>query len=174
MNALSGRLEPSETWRMEQFSRAYVAAVAAGAACGMTRPDPDNDSVDLSLKQKTIDGVRRSPQLDLQIKATSANCIGGEEVKFPLIIKNYEELRPTNLLIPRILVVVVMPDDIIEWLDHDETMLALKKCGYWVSLYGAPSTSNTTSITISLPRTQVFGVQALDQIFVRLSSGGMP
>jgi hypothetical protein len=174
MIALSGPVEPGETWRMEQFSRAYVAAVAAGAACGMACPDPDDDSVDLTLTRKTIHGVRRSPRLDLQIKATSADCLGAEEVKFPLSIKNYEELRATNFLVPRILVMVVMPSDIIDWLDHDETKLALKKCGYWVSLYGAPATSNTTSITISLPRTQVLGVQALDQIFTRLTNGGMP
>jgi hypothetical protein len=99
MNALSGPVEPGETWRMEQFSRAYVAAVAAGAACGMTRPDPDDDSVDLSLKRKTIHGVRRSPQLDLQVKATSANCIEAQEAKFPLKLKNYEELRATNFLV---------------------------------------------------------------------------
>lgn len=159
---------------MEQFSRAYVAAVAAGAACGITRPDPDDDSVDLILTRKTIHGIRRSPRLDLQIKATAADCIGAQEVKFPLKIKNYEELRAINFLVPRILVVVVMPADIVDWFDHDETRLALKKCGYWVSLYGASSTSNTTSITIPLPRHQVFGVQALDQIFIRLSNGGMP
>ena len=132
------------------------------------------DSVDLTLTRKTIHGVRRSPRLDLQIKATSANCIGAEEVKFPLEIKTYEGLRATNFLVPRILVVVVVPADIIDWLDRDETKLALKKCGYWVSLYGAPATNNTTSITVSLPRIQVFGVQALDQIFTRLTDGGMP
>jgi hypothetical protein len=174
MNALSGRVEPSETWRMEQFSRAYIAAVAAGAACSMARPEVDDDSVDLILMRKTIHGLRRSPRLELQIKSTSVDCIEAEAVKFPLEIKNYNELRATHFVLPRILVVVVMPDDIMHGLDHDETRLALKKCGYWVSLIGAPPTANTTSITISLPRSQVFGAQALDQIFTRLVAGGMP
>ena len=174
MNALSGPVDHGETWRMEQFSCAYVAAVAAGAACSITRPGVDNDSVDLTLMRKTMGGVRRSPRLDVQVKATATDCVGPEVVRFALDIKNYDELRGNNFVVPRILVVVVMPPDVTDWMEHDEVRLALRRCGYWISLHGYPDTTNTSSITIAIPRGQVFSVQALDHIFLRLGQGEMP
>jgi hypothetical protein len=68
MNALTGLIEPGETWRMEQFSYAYVQAIAAAAACDAVRPPVDIDSIDLILKRETVETRVRSPQLDVQIK----------------------------------------------------------------------------------------------------------
>lgn len=174
MNALLGPVDHAETWRMEQFSRAYVTAVAAGAACSILRPEVDDDSIDLVLMRKTTGGQVRSPRLDVQLKATAADCVGAEAVRFQLGIKNYNELQPTNFLIPRILIVVVMPPDIADWVDHDELRLVLRKCGYWISLRDYPATDNRSSITLAIPRGQVFSVQSLDDMFCRLAAGGMP
>lgn len=174
MNALSGPVEPSESWRMEEFSRAYGHVVAAAAACEATRPTVDRDSVDLMLKRKTEGTHIRSPQLDIQIKATAADCVGSTDVTFALRMKNYDELRATNLLVPRILVIVVIPPDVSDWIEHDETRLALKRCGYWLSLYGRPERPNTTSVNINIPRGQAFTVQALDEMFRRLAEGERP
>jgi len=95
-------------------------------------------------------------------------------VVFPLSIKNFDDLRTVNLLVPRILVVVALPDNFSNWTNHNEQELALRKCGYWMSLRGEPATNNTTSKTIHLPRQQVFDVNGLDAIFNRLESGGLP
>jgi hypothetical protein len=71
----------------------------------------------------------------------------------------------------RILVIVVIPPDVSDWLEHDETRLSLKRCGYWISLHGRPERPNTTSVNINIPRGQAFTVQALDEMFRRLAEG---
>src|SRR2546425_979292 len=93
---VGGHIQPEETWRMEQFSRAYVKAVASVAACSVEWSTVDNDSVDGTLRRKTIDTPVRSPQLDLQLKATTQDCIQADHVAFALSMKNYTELRATN------------------------------------------------------------------------------
>jgi hypothetical protein len=77
-------------------------------------------------------------------------------------------------LVPRILIVVVMLPNIEDWLGHDETKLALKRCGYWLSLRGFSETANTSSVRVRIPRRQGFHAQALDQIFRRLAEGERP
>ena len=174
MTVLTGPAADGDTWRMEQFSRAYIQAVASAAACTVSRPEIDIDSIDLILKRKTIGTAVRSPQLDVQVKATAADCVAVNEVKFPLKIKNYNELRDPDFSVPRILVVVVMPENIEQWMEHNEDGLALKKCGYWLSLQEAADTDNEHTITVSIPRTQVFDVNGLDGIFNRLADGQQP
>ena len=158
---------------MEQCSRAYVQAVAATAGCTTARPEVDDDSVDLILKRKTVGTPVRSPQLDVQIKSTGRDCIGEKDVSFALKRKNYDELRDPDLAVPRILIVVVMPPNIEHWLDHDEGRLAIKKCCYWISLLGEPE-YDQQSVTVTIPRSQLFNVQSVDAIFTRLAAGGLP
>ncbi len=52
---------------MEALSRAYVSAIAAHAGYTVGRPEPDRDSVDLSLSA----GGAMRPQIDIQLKATT-------------------------------------------------------------------------------------------------------
>ena len=174
MARISGRILPEDTWRMEEFSKAYVKAVASVADCSFDRSEVDNDSVDGSLKRKTQSTAVLSPRLDVQLKSTSDDCIRNTHIAFSLSIKNYDELRSTNLAIPRILVLILLPDDFSQWTVHSEQELALRKCGYWMSLRGEPQTGNVASKTVHIPRSQVFDVGGLDAIFNRLEAGGMP
>ncbi len=174
MTFLSGRATGANTWRMEQFSWAYVQAVASAAACSIQRVDFDYDSIDLNLKRRTLSGPFRCPQIDVQLKATSTDCLYDGEVRYPLPVKNYNDLRGSDYLMPRILIVVLVPAQIEEWLEHDETHLLLRRCGYWVSLQGAPEVPNTSSVTVRLPRTQPFDAAGLDSMFRRVTDGGRP
>ena len=55
------------TAQKEQFSRAYVAAIAAQAGCNSAKPEVDDDSVDLTLKMKDLIDCRRSrSEVDIQ------------------------------------------------------------------------------------------------------------
>lgn len=168
-------VSPQDTWRMEQFGRSYVEAVAAVAACSVSRPSVDDDSVDLTFARRTTLGHIRSPKLDAQLKTTgSEEAMRVDDLVFPLSIKNYDDLRPVNLAVPRILIVVLVPPDIDEWILQDESQLLLRKCGYWFSLRGAPSVMNQSSKTVHIPKTQVFGPTSLSDIFERLSGGMFP
>ena len=116
----------------EQFSFAYARAVAAVAKVSVSEPTVDDDSVDLEFRMKGGGVAFRSPQLAAQLKCTESASVRPDHIALSLKLKNYEELRPTNLLLPRILIVVAVPDDLDEWLNHSEQELAMRKCGYWV------------------------------------------
>jgi hypothetical protein len=158
----------------EQFSFAYARAVAAVAQVVVSEPTVDDDSVDLEFKKKGGGGVFRSPQLDAQVKCTESADIHANHIAYPLKLKNYEELRPTNLLVPRILIVIIVPENLGDWLNHSEQELAMCKCGYWVSLRGEPTTTNTTNVTVHLPRQNQFTVAQLQQIMQRIGNGQTP
>ncbi len=65
-----------EDQQKEQFSRAYVQAVAACAGFAWSVPSVDDDSIDMTLSQTGGRGTIRSPRLDVQIKC-KAGCANG-------------------------------------------------------------------------------------------------
>jgi hypothetical protein len=83
-------------------------------------------------------------------------------------------LRLVDFAIPRILVVLVLPEHRKDWLQQSEEELCIRYCAYWVSLRGLPETPNTTTVTISLPRTNQFTVAALQSIMQRIGQGVEP
>jgi hypothetical protein len=159
---------------MELFARAYVQAVAAVVGCHATKPDVDDDSVDLIFMRRTLDGPVRSPRLDVQLKTTARDPLAEEMLTLELSIKNYDDLRGDDVSTPRLLVVVVVPSELHEWMNHSEVELAMRRCGYWLSLRGEPPVTNAATKTVHLNRRQVFDASALEAIFRRLQAGGLP
>lgn len=157
----------------EQFSRAYVQAVAAVAGCTWSEPSVDDDSVDLTLSTTGTFSTFRSPKLDVQLK-----CHADEQptsnFSYPLKHKNYEDLRDDTVLVPRILILVIVPDDIPDWLFHNEPEMIVRRCGYWTSLRGKPATTNSTSVTLTMNRTQWFCPTSLEAMMQRIGNGGQP
>ena len=161
----------------EQFSVAYVWAVAATAGFGTSIPPKvmDNDSVDLTIAAHGRNGTVRSPRLDIQLKCTAnAELKEEESFPFPLPIKNYNDLRGDDFMVPRLLVVVRVPDDLSLWTEATEDQLLLRHCGYWVSLRDAPLIENTTNKTVTIPRKQMFTVEGLKDLMTRIGEGEMP
>lgn len=111
---------------MEQYSRAYVKAVASVAGVAVDRPSIDDDSVDVMMYRRSVASKRRSPRLDAQLKCTAQDVLKGDVVKFPLPLKNYEDLIPENLCVPRILIVVLVPPEPSDWLTQCEEDMAIR------------------------------------------------
>ena len=61
--------------RKEQFSIAYVRAVASAAGFSVSTPEVDDDSVDLTLSGRIVEGVGSRPKIDLQLKCTSEDVL---------------------------------------------------------------------------------------------------
>lgn len=158
----------------EQFSFAYICSIIAVAGYNLGGWRVDEDSVDLSIAAGGVLGLPRRPQIDVQLKCTSTDVLDQRAVRFPLKLKNYDELRNPHLINPRILVVVVVPPRLEDWLSQTEDELVLRRCGYWMSLRGVPETSNVQSVTVVLPRAQLFTPQALIEIMTRVNDGGLP
>jgi hypothetical protein len=153
----------------EEFSYAYIQALAstAGYVFQRTTTPLDNVGIDVIITGVGDRTTKGFPQLYLQVKSTSLNLLGDREIKYPLRVKNYEELRQENQYPPLILVVVLMPEYVDDWLEQSEAELCQKACGYWVSLEGEPPTENKQTVTVYLPRTNLLNVSALKSLMQR-------
>ena len=153
--------------QMEQLSLAYIRAVAASAGYQVTRPELDVDSVDGVLASST--GHR--PKIEFQAKATSRNLLRQDGIHFPLPVKNYKELR-IDAINPRILIVLIMPQEPQEWINQTNDALCLRHCAYWKSLKEEPETDNDQSITVYVPLDNVFDSTQLTGMMQRIERTG--
>ena len=156
----------------EQFSIAYVNAIAAHAGLNNASLSVDDDSVDLLIKGRGFKGKIRNPQLELQLKCTSQDIINGGFVNFPLSLKNYEDLRGDNVLCPRYLVVLIVPEDTESWSQHNENELIRSNSGYWGSIRDYPETKNRTNVTVKIPLAQKLTKESLLGLMEQASEGG--
>lgn len=159
--------------RKEEFSRAYVRAVAAACGFAVAEPSVDDDSVDITLRARGPRGTVRSPMVDAQLKCTAQDVFRETTLALRVKRKNYDDLRATDVMVPRILIVVVVPEALDAWLEATEDALVLRRCGYWVSMRGAVAIEDD-SRTVSIPRSQVFDRAALGDMMDRIGAGGLP
>ena len=157
----------------ELLSKAYVRAVAAVAGFSVSQPEVDDDSIDLKIVARGGEGVVFSPELNLQLKCTSRDVLDGQFIRYPVRIKNYRDLI-INSQVPRLLVVVLVPENLENWLQQSEDEMCMRYCAYWVSLRGQPERLNTANVTVELSRSNQFTVEALKSIMQCLSQGGLP
>lgn len=155
----------------EQLSYAYVHAVASRAGFSCERRSMDRDSVDLAIharRKLEPSSVINSPCLEIQLKSTSHPKLQNDRYVFPLEMRAYNDLRAPTM-VPRLLVLFVLPRDDTKWLLHNEDKLVSKKCAYWVSLRNASDSPNQSQKTIYVPRQNVFSPDALRELLVKAS-----
>jgi len=142
----------------EHLSLAFVHAISARIGCLFEATSTDMDSVDakLSLKVSGPEVRFQTAELHIQLKATIVEPIpDGDFITYPLKIKNYDDLRK-QCMVPRILVLLALPADATQWLESDTERLILRRCAFWASPARWAPTTNTTSVTIEIPRGNVF------------------
>lgn len=157
----------------EEFSYAYIYAVTAAAGYSFQiAPRPlDAEGVDVILTGLGASRSTRRPRLDVQIKCTSRNLLDREIIRYPLEVKNYEELRLENPFVPRILIIILVPESQEDWLRQSQQELCLRYCGYWVSLRGLPPTQNQNTVTVQIPTQNIFNRDTLKTLMQRIESG---
>ena len=155
------------TDREEALSRAYVAAVAAGAGYITSVMDFDRDGVDIQIRA----GGTMRPSLDIQLKATiNLGEAKGGAFRFPLKRRNYDLLL-AETMIPRILVVLDLPKKEADWLEVRADSLILRRCAYWASLGGLSETANKESVTILIRSSNRFDVDSLKALMQQARKG---
>jgi|SRR5919202_1993565 hypothetical protein len=163
------------TQQQEQISNAYLRAVATVAGYTLSKPEVDDDSIDWSVHKTGGKGTIRSPRIDLQLKCLlRENVIDCDGFSYPVKRKNYDDLIPDNVLVPRILVIVVVPSSPPSWLEQSDEKTIFKHCGYWASLRGKQPTNNSTAVSIHIPQTNRFTVHGLTYLMDIVESGGAP
>lgn len=152
-----------------------MRAIATVAGYSCYEQETDLESVDIGFASLGYQGSRRAaPRLEAQLKATSRDILLSAELAFPLKVKNHNELCGPGYLVPRILIVVVVPEGLDDWLQHSEDSLIMRHCGYWISLENAEETDNVDTVTVHIPRVQQFNVASLQRMMQDISQGHRP
>jgi hypothetical protein len=161
--------------RQEALCRAYVRVIAAraGVICG----GAENDlGFDLLLRGVETHGQQlwdSGAQIDVQLKSTTRTAVRETVVAYDLEVRAYKILRQENINRPRILVLLLLPEDESDWLSQTEESLIVRRCAYWTSLRGAqPSTARRT-VRILIPRANVFSVESLQALLNRAREGDL-
>jgi hypothetical protein len=157
------------TAQQECFGDAFLLAVAALAGCDTALRRPDYDGVDWTVSCKLFS---RRPKIDVQMKTWTGDDGLGDQIHYPLRRKNYDSLILTDVLVPRILVLVTVPKDPEKWLALSTEQLALHHCSYWVTLAGLSATDNETTVTVRVPRKNVLTVQVLQELMKKVNDRG--
>jgi hypothetical protein len=84
--------------RKEEFSYAYIYAVvsAAGYSCQIASRPMDIGGIDIVISGQEKEYSLYPPRLEIQVKSTSTSVIDNEFVRYPLKLKNYNELRKSK------------------------------------------------------------------------------
>ena len=153
--------------RAEALSRAYIAAVVARAGYTLAPQDFDRDGVDVQIRG----GGAMHPSLDLQLKATARlNRAGDGDFRYPLRRRNYDLLQ-APALVPRLLVVLDLPQDESQWLTVSVDALVIRRCAYWANLCGLPETDNEESVTVTIKQRNRFDVENLRDLMNQARGG---
>jgi hypothetical protein len=148
-------------------------------ACGVGSRHEDNNGVDARLTAWGPfpgGGYLTEVDINVQLKAT-IGLPTGDATHFSYFLQGkqrYDDLRSETVGTHRILVVLFLPKNAEEWLSHSEDELVLRRCAYWVSLRGAPATSNSSGVTVKLPKKQLFDPQGLAALAARISGKDTP
>jgi hypothetical protein len=163
------------TWQA-QFSLAYVHAIAATAGISCQVTSVDIDGVDVILGADGSKGLLRYPKLEAQVKSWTKPTERAGSFRYPLKLRNYETLRIPNeqVSVPRILVLVVMPELPEHWLQMTDDQGTLRHCAYWISLAGRSATNYADKVPVDIPRERRLSVRALEEIMERIATGGAP
>jgi hypothetical protein len=149
------------------FSEAYVQAVSSAAGYVFEPDRFDFESID-----GTVKGDRALARFDVQLKCTTvATVVRNDHVAFRLRREHYDDLRTTETSRPLILIVVIAPQAMSDWVHQSEQEMVVQHCGYWTWLQGAPPSENSTWQTVRIPRANQFTVAALREIMARVLRG---
>jgi hypothetical protein len=160
--------------RQEALSRAYVRVIAAGAGviCGGTENDL---GFDMLLRAVVVHDGRfwdSGPQIDLQLKSTTRAEMRDSKLSYDLEVRAYDLLRQEPSNRPRLLVLLVLPEDESLWLTQSVDELIVRRCAFWMSLRGEPPTTNQTTVRITIPLANAFSVEALQRQMAEAGGAG--
>lgn len=176
--------------RKEKLSECWFQAVATACGVVVEYPKTDMFSIDAELKavydpdKPNAEALFTAyPELiEVDIKVQLKSTAGVEKstdrdergyLNFPLSLKNYNDLRAERLMVPRMLVVLQWAP---EWLEKDYVryepdQLILRGQAYWFVLKGMLPSENTSTVTVKIPRRNVFNPEQLQGLFRHLASG---
>jgi hypothetical protein len=157
--------------RQDAFSGVYIRAICAVTGCSVEVPSIDHDKIDYSVRSRVVGSIRTKPQIDIQAKCQMSGQAVGDPTSYSIDLETYDNLRDPMVSNPRILVLVLVPSNVSEWIAQSDKELVMCHCAYWLSLKGAPASANTTTQTVHFPRKNIFNPAALQAMMSDTSNG---
>ncbi len=167
--------------RTERFQELFVQGIAnlGDHLCESATYDY---GVDACLKQMTVreeaQGLRIAPTgviVDLQLKAVLNPTQKADEIKYPLPVKNFNDMaaRQRQLLngevhVPLFLILFVTQEPCSVHLQNE---LRIRGTAYWYRHRGVEPTGNSTTKTISVSTKHIFDINAINDMFTCASTG---
>lgn len=158
--------------RQEEISKAYVHAVSAACGFAVGTWSQDHGGIDASIRSSSAVGKGHlsKPCIDVQLKATTQNDLKKEKhLSWPLERAHYDKLRARSAA-PHLLVVLLLPDQVDDSIEHTVEHLLIKKCAYWVTMTGMEE-RDQANITVKLPLQNQFSPKQLRDIMEKVSLG---
>lgn len=157
--------------KKEEFSYAYIHAIAAMAGYSLEiKPRAlDNAGIDVTV---TVPGEihgKLSPRFDAQIKCTSKTFTDKDKISYPLLVKNYERLRNERTYVEQLLIVVLVPKEIEEWINFKNEENLLRAKAFWLSLKGAEKTKNADNIRVPIPTSNLLTSDSLKSVMEKIA-----
>ncbi len=158
---------------MEMFQLSIVGATAAAAGCNISEPMIDN-GIDVDIWHEVPN--EEEAVIRAQLKAVSAGWDAGRtQISARLSRKRYDYLRLDSPSKSRLLLIMDMPPNQIDWIRHRAPYTLAKHGCYWVNLAGEPEfRGHGDVVTVSAPAANVFDDVALCQMMARIRAGGAP
>jgi len=156
--------------RKAELSYAYLHAVAAAAgfACHDTHRHLDGCGVDAQIdisERLAKTALLTDFSLHFQLKATSRRLpVVDGKISFPLDVDQYEKLRRAKVAIPRLIVLMTLPEEDKSWLHVSPEKLVARRCARWTTIRGELPTLNKNTVTVHFDVERVLTPKALRDI----------
>lgn len=160
------------THTKEQYSIAFVHALATRARCKIDGVQVDDEQVDLTIRQKASHLSYDRVGVDVQLKCTSQDVVRPDGLHFNISRKQYDGLRSRGIF-KKILVALAVDVEFDNWMQLTLDDLLMRGSAYWVLMDGMPPIA-TESTTLILPSKNRFNVDQLLEMLQRIGSGGTP
>jgi Domain of unknown function (DUF4365) len=160
---------------METLQIGYLHAVAAAAGCTLASPTPDRGFDWNVSHEHDLHTVDSEPTIKVQLKSTSQIAPHPDGDTFAITLENdhLRKLAQSPVTIPRLLVAMIIPRDIGDWVTVEPDYMTLRHCAYWANLEGHPITGATRT-TVRVNTQYVFDDQALCRIMQQVGAGVTP
>jgi hypothetical protein len=162
--------------KQEELSRAYLQAVAAKCGFALGTWSQDQRCIDATIGAAGLLGTGSiaDPKLDVQLKCTAnRELVRADHISIQVKRKQYDHLVARSH-VPKILVVLLLPEDEQDWVVHSEEQLALRRCAYYARARDFPATTTAESPTLRVPLANHFSPDALSAMLLRVSRGEAP
>lgn len=167
----------TESAAKEILQDGALNALAAAAGCTLATPRPDVNGIDWTVTLKSISHTQvLEAKVDVQLKCTHTavpNSYG--HFSYSLDNTQWEKLASTKISNPRLLLVMLCPSDVDQWVHTRPNWTLIRHSMYWVNLYGlGPTNPNGLKSQVHVPYSQRLDPLELCRILHVVGDGAKP